>query len=123
MADRGKRGEDENTKVWISQEWKDLFRWNKKHFSHSFWRAIIWWEIKIWYKIADISLKGCIHYIFASLFFMSTWNKEKLFSFHFESSFCFGDNQISTSQIFKSHDVIKYLSMKHKALTRALQVK
>ena len=33
MADRGKRGEDENTKVWISQEWKDLFRWNKKHFS------------------------------------------------------------------------------------------
>ena len=33
MADREKRGEDENTKIWISQERKELFRWNKKHFS------------------------------------------------------------------------------------------
>ena len=29
MADREKRGEDENTKIWISQEPKELFRWNK----------------------------------------------------------------------------------------------
>ena len=29
MADRG-RGE--NTKIWISQEQKELFRWNKKAF-------------------------------------------------------------------------------------------
>ena len=28
-----KRGEDENTKTWISRERKELFRWNKKHFS------------------------------------------------------------------------------------------
>ena len=28
-----KRGKDENTKVWISWERKELFRWNKKHFS------------------------------------------------------------------------------------------
>ena len=27
------RGEDENTKIWISQERKELFRWNKKHLS------------------------------------------------------------------------------------------
>ena len=27
-----KRGEDGNTKIWISQEWKELFRENK-HFS------------------------------------------------------------------------------------------
>ena len=33
MADKEKRGEDENTKIWISQERKELFRWNKKHFS------------------------------------------------------------------------------------------
>ena len=29
----GKRGEDGNTKILISLEWKKLFRWNKKHFS------------------------------------------------------------------------------------------
>ena len=27
-----KRGKDRNTKNWISREWKELFRWNKKHF-------------------------------------------------------------------------------------------
>ena len=33
MADRDKRGENENTKIWISREWKELFRWIKKDFS------------------------------------------------------------------------------------------
>ena len=33
MANRGKKGEEENTKIWISREWKELFRWNEKHFS------------------------------------------------------------------------------------------
>ena len=37
------------------------------------------------------SVKGCVRYIFASLFFMSKMehfrNKEKCFLFHFESSF------------------------------------
>ena len=28
-----KWGEDENTKIWISWDGKELFRWNKKHFS------------------------------------------------------------------------------------------
>ena len=32
LTDR-KRGEDGNTKIWISQERIELFRWNKKHFS------------------------------------------------------------------------------------------
>ena len=32
MADRGKREEDKNTKIWISLEWKKLFRWKKKTF-------------------------------------------------------------------------------------------
>ena len=29
-----KRGKDKNTKTWIYRERKDLFRWNKKHFSN-----------------------------------------------------------------------------------------
>ena len=28
-----KRGRDKYTKIWISRERKELFRWNKKHFS------------------------------------------------------------------------------------------
>ena len=32
MEDRDKKREDGNTKVWISRERKELFRWNKKHF-------------------------------------------------------------------------------------------
>ena len=41
------------------------------------------------------------------------WNKEKCFLFHFESSFLSWDNQILNFQIFKCHDVIKCLNMKH----------
>ena len=33
MADKEKREEDENTKIWISRERKELFRWIKKHFT------------------------------------------------------------------------------------------
>ena len=33
MADRGKREEDGSTKIRVSRERKELFRWNKKHFS------------------------------------------------------------------------------------------
>ena len=60
----------------------------------------------------------CVRYIFASLFFMSKrelfWNKEKCFLFDFESSIHSWDNQILTFWIFKCHEVIKCLSMKHK---------
>ena len=60
--------------------------------------------------------KGCVHYIFASLFCMCKRthfrNKEQYFSFHFESSFCSWDNQVLAFQTFKYPDVIKCLSMK-----------
>ena len=32
MADKEKWGEDENTKIWMSREHQELFRWNKKQF-------------------------------------------------------------------------------------------
>ena len=66
----------------------------------------------------SVELKGCVHYIFASLFCMSKrkhfWNKEKSFLFHFKSSFCSWDIQILTFQSFKCHDIIKCLNVKHK---------
>ena len=40
--------------------------------------------------------------------------RENVFLFQFESSFCSRDNQVLTFQVFKFHDVIKSLSMKHK---------
>ena len=65
-----------------------------------------------------MSFKGCVRHIFTSLFCMSKredlWNKEKCFLFHFERFFRSWDNQIWNFQIFKCHDVIKCLSMKHK---------
>ena len=70
-----------------------------------------------WFWRWESDFKGCVRYIFASMFFMSKrqhfQNKEKCLLFHLESSFCFWDNQILTFQIFKCHDVIKCLSMKH----------
>ena len=73
------------------------------------------------YSLTDrylgLIIKGCVLYIFTSAFFMSKrkdlWNKEKCFLFHFESSFRSWDNQILNFQIFKCHDVIKCLCMKH----------
>ena len=63
------------------------------------------------------AIKGCVRYIFASLFFAFKrehfWNKEKCCLSHFESSFRSWDNHILTFQIFKCHDIIKCLSMKH----------
>ena len=63
------------------------------------------------------NLKGCVRYIFTSLFCVSKtkdlWNKEKCSLFHFKSSFRSWDNQILNFQIARCHDVIKFLSMKH----------
>ena len=46
------------------------FEWNKKSFLdeiknifHSFWRAIIWWKIKIWEKIANTSFNKVLNFI------------------------------------------------------------
>ena len=41
------------------------------------------------------------------------WNKEKCFQLHFESSFRSWGNQILTFKIFKCHNVIKRLTIKH----------
>ena len=64
-----------------------------------------------------IFVKGCVWYIFASLFCMSEREPMKqgkmFFLFHFKSPFGSRDNHIFTCQIFKSHDIIKWLSMKH----------
>ena len=40
------KGRGKITKIWISWEWKELFRWNKKNIFHGFWRPIIWWKNK-----------------------------------------------------------------------------
>ena len=60
-------------------------------------------------------IQGCVRYLFASLFFKSTrehlLNWEKCFQFHFKSSFGSRENQSLEFQVFKSHDVIKCLSI------------
>ena len=50
------RKQKKKTKIWISREWKQLLRWNKKAF-FSFWRAIIWWKNKKLMEIADTNCK------------------------------------------------------------------
>ena len=53
----------------------------------------------VWGNIMTL-IKGCVRFIFASLFYMSKrehfWNKEKYFLFHFESSSRSWDNQLLT---------------------------
>ena len=45
----GKCGkEGKNTKIWISRERNELFRWNKKHFSQFLKRYHLAKKIKIW---------------------------------------------------------------------------
>ena len=75
-------------------------------------------------KYSDVNkvLKGInpltsrVHNIFVSVFCISKrehlWNEEKCFLFHFESSFHSWNNQTVTFEVFKFHDVIKFLSMK-----------
>ena len=75
------------------------------------------WNLSL--SFSGTEVKGCFHYIVASLFCMSKrehfGNKEKCFLFHFENS-SFWDNQILTFQIFKCCGVIRCLIMKHKTL-------
>ena len=52
----GRKWEDGNTNIWISREWKELFRRNKKHFSWLL-KAYHLVKIKNWWKIADTSFK------------------------------------------------------------------
>ena len=66
-------------------------------------------------KTINIMLKGCVCYIFGSLFFKSIkehmWNSEKCFLFHFKSSFCSqekSDLSILDIQISWSHQMPKH---------------
>ena len=56
---------------------------------------IYWTSMK---KPIQNKVKGCTHYIFASLFFKSKkehlWNLKKCFLFHFKNSFCSRENHI-----------------------------
>ena len=57
MADREKREEDENTKFEYLENEKSFLDEIKSAF-YSFWRPIIWWRIKISYKIADTAINN-----------------------------------------------------------------
>ena len=67
-------------------------------------------------KYWQIGVKDCVA-TFLLIYFVclkeSTFETRKKCLFHFESSFRSWDNQILTFQMFKCHDVIKYLHMKH----------
>ena len=67
-------------------------------------------------KLKKLSLKSCVRYISASLFFKSKRkqlsNYEKCFLLHFKSFFRSRENQILEFYIFKFHDVIKCLRIK-----------
>ena len=97
---------------WIMTE-SEVFSWKYFHYN---WMILITTHASQQLDSSKL-FKGCGHYIFTSLFCKSKredlWNKEKYFLFHFGSSFRSWDNQILNFQIFKCHDVIKCLSMKH----------
>ena len=54
MADKEKEAEDGNTNIWICQERKEHFRWNKKQFSWLFKGC----HLVKKQKIADTSLRN-----------------------------------------------------------------
>ena len=70
----------------------------------------------VWQPYVRCFFKGCVRYIFTSLFFkpklerLSNW--ERCFLFHFKSSFLSQENQILEFYILKFYDVIKWLSIK-----------
>ena len=78
-------------------------------------------------KIGSL-IKGCVRFVYASLFFMSRRehlrSKEKLFYFTLKAHFVleifnFSNSNFNFSNI-KCHDVIKCLSMRHS--TRIIEV-
>ena len=79
-----------------------------KHYQHTSLPYAQLWLLK--------NVKGCVRYIFASLFIKSKGeqlgNKEKKFLFHFKRSFRSQENQILEFRIFKFYKVIKCLSTK-----------
>ena len=57
MVTGRKQGEDGNTKTWIPQERKELFRWNTKTFFIAFKGLSFGKNLKFDKKIADTSFK------------------------------------------------------------------
>ena len=78
--------------------------------------AVVILDVKDYIKEAERQLKGCVRYIFATLFFKSKLeylsNWERCFLFHFKSFFHSQENQILEFYILKFHDGIKCLSTK-----------
>ena len=75
-----KRGKGRNTKNWISWEWKELFRWNKKDFSQIF-KGYHLVKNENLVKIADASFNSFYEVSFSwgcsVSFFLKNWD-----SFH-----------------------------------------
>ena len=70
------RGKERETKFWIFWEWQNLFRWNKKHFSH-FSRDHHLVKKR---KIADTSLKyTCLLHNLVRICFFLFGNEKLLF--------------------------------------------
>ena len=59
-----KRGEDENRKILISREGKELFRWTKKHFSE-FLKGYHLLRNKNLIKNSGLKLQVCFSYVIA----------------------------------------------------------
>ena len=91
---------------------KASFKWKTEFHSIHLYRRFTYFSL----CTANFGkLKGCVRYIFASLFFKSnesTCQPGKIFLFYFKSSFRSGENQIFVFQIFKFYDAIKCLSIK-----------
>ena len=54
------KGRVKITKIWISEELKELFQWNRKYFFIVFEGLSFGEKIKIWLKVADTSFKGLL---------------------------------------------------------------
>ena len=66
MADREKKGKMEIQKFEHLKNEKSFLDEIKKIF-HSFWRAIIWWKIKIWYRSLTVILTVLLFWIYLFL--------------------------------------------------------
>ena len=78
------------------------------------------WQFLCDFRVRKRKFKGCVRYIFISLVCMSKredlWNKEKcLFFFTSRALLVLEIITFLNFQIFKCHNVIKCLSMKHEA--------
>ena len=109
MADREKRGEDIQTFQYLENE-KSFLDVIKSIF-RSFWRAIIWWEIKNLIKNSGQSFINC----FQRLSFRIKHNSNSIEHIHSNSNLCCAQmSQVETGIIF--------LFMKVKRFKRSFSV-